>query len=191
MADSVTVNFGEESFEGWTGQPNMPMAPTVFKMESRTAGHAPAKKSIGDSSPSSRRKDEKSSSVAGGSAAFAMLTKHMPKPDLQLNETQPQVWAELEKWWEGVKKDNGHDDPTAEHHKDGKHHSLLNTILTTCYTEMNRSEYERFYIRLCWAFNNDEKDDNDLQIHELLSALEVDWVNDRFCATAFAFLRIE
>jgi hypothetical protein len=43
---------------------------------------------------------------------------------------------------------------------------------------MQRDEYEDFYKRLVWAFNNDDTDDNDISPSEVLVALEVDWEND-------------
>ena len=39
-------------------------------------------------------------------------------------------------------------------------------------------EYVYFYMRLVYAFNHDEGDDNDMDAEQTLTALAVDWAND-------------
>ena len=51
------------------------------------------------------------------------------------------------------------------------------TVSVTGDDNLSYAEYVCFYMRLVYAFNHDD-DDNDMDAEETLTALAVDWAND-------------
>jgi hypothetical protein len=68
----------------------------------------------------------------------------------------PKVVEQLKRWWDAI----------------GTH------INTDGDDNLHYGEYKLFYMRLVYAFNADECDDNDLSPDEVVHALATDWAND-------------
>ena len=89
--------------------------------------------------------------------------------------SNPRVVVELRRWWDA-----------ACVHCDKNEHGMVKAALSGAVIDgevrgdqsLQRDEYEYFYQRLVHAFNHDDDDDNDLNHQEVLSALEIDWMND-------------